>query len=92
MINDQGVIQPQQENDPNFYSEVISWCHQCWQLYKLGHDIDLDEFKRRLNVNEIDYRQFKIDHAEELQGDGLIILLRVLNVLYPEEFTDPDKE
>jgi hypothetical protein len=94
-----GVIQTAEiateESAEQFYREVVSWAHQCWQLHVLGNDIDLTEFKRRMNVDNIDYNQFMIDHAEKLEqnptGDKLY-MLRVMRVLYPETYTDPDQE
>lgn len=64
-------------NDEEFYRETVSWAHQCWQLYKLGNDIDYVEFKRRLDIPNIDYRKFAEDYAEDLdlriQTDKLYI-------------------
>jgi hypothetical protein len=88
-----GVIQ--NENSESFYGEVIGWAHQCWQLHILGNDIDLDEFKRRMNVDDIDYKQFMLDNQEKLDlnesGDKLY-MLRIMHVLYPEEYANPDQE
>jgi hypothetical protein len=94
-----GVIQQAElaaeEFGDRFYSDVIGWAHQCWQLHVLGNDIDLVEFKRRMNIDNIDYNQFMIDYAEKLEqnptGDKLY-MLRIMYVLYPETYTDPDQE
>jgi hypothetical protein len=51
--------------DENFY-KTISWAHQCWQLYKLGNDIDYEEFKRRLDIPNVDFRKFMEDYQELL--------------------------
>lgn len=86
MITEDGVLQVSNTNDENFYSEVVGWCHQCWQLHVLGNDIDLDEFKRRLNVENIDYKQFMIDNEEKLNlnpDTDKLYLQRVVDVLYP---------
>lgn len=89
------VIQPKQEEDNFFYNEVIGWAHQCWQLHVLGNDIDLDEFKRRMNTDNIDYKQFMVDNAGMLEVENdtsKLYMLRIMHVLYPEEYADPDKE
>ena len=93
MITDSGVLV--KEESESFYSEVIGWAHQCWQLYALGNDIDLDEFKRRMNVQEIDYKQFMIDNAEKLDlatETDKLYMLRIMHVLFPEEYSNPDQE
>lgn len=94
-----GVIQKTElaegESVEQFYGEVIGWAHQCWQLHVLGNDIDLTEFKRRMNVDNIDYNQFMVDHAERLEQSltsDKLYMLRVMRVLYPETYTDPDQE
>lgn len=92
-----GVIQSK-DDDTNldmFYSEVIGWSHQCWQLHVLGNDIDLTEFKRRMNVDNINYEQFMQDFADKLDlqpTNDKLYMLRIMHVLYPETYTDPDKE
>jgi hypothetical protein len=84
MITNDGVLLPEVDNNEQFYGEVVGWCHQCWQLYALGNTIDLTEFKRRLNVDNIDYQQFMIDYADKLDlqptGDKLYVQ-RVIDAL-----------
>lgn len=85
MITYDGVIQPNQENIDDFYSEVVGWTHQCWQIYFLENTIDLDEFKRRLNVDNIDYRQFMIDNAERLDTENFkLYIQRVIDLIYTD--------
>ena len=84
MITNDGVIVPELDDTEKYYGEVIGWCHQCWQLYVLGNDIDLNEFKRRLNVEVIDYQQFMIDFADklDLQPDNdKLYVQRVIDAL-----------
>jgi hypothetical protein len=87
MITSDGVIQPINEDDSNrFYGDVIGWCHQCWQLY-VGEAIDLVEYKRRLNVDNIDYRQFMVDYAEQLNqqpDNDKVYVQRVIDSIYTE--------
>lgn len=91
MITDDGVIIV---NDlEKEYDEVIMWAHQCWQL--LYTQIDLAEFKRRMNVSSIDYNKFMADYADKLEQNNdsdKIYMLRVMHVLYPETYPNPDQE
>jgi hypothetical protein len=92
MISDDGVIRSEEFTD-SFYNEVVGWAHQCWQLHVLGNDIDLIEFKRRMNVENIDYQKFMTDFAfklEESPDADKIYMQRVMHVLYPETYTNPD--
>ena len=86
------VIQPKQNDDEMFFDEVVAWCHQCYQRHILENDIDLEEFKRRLNVSDIDYKKFIIDYADQLEAKGKLYVLRVMHILFPDEYNDPDKE
>jgi hypothetical protein len=60
-----------------YYNYTVTWAHQCWQLYKLGNDIDYTEFKSRLDIPNTDYRQFMVTYADRLElnpeGDKLYI-------------------
>lgn len=94
MISHDGVISIDNTENERVYDEVLGWLHQCWQVYSLEKTIDLDEFKRRLNVDNIDYKKFMTDHSDRLNAEsGLekVYVQRVLHVLYPEEYTDPDQ-
>lgn len=89
-----GIIQTKDENQDAelFFSDVIGWCHQCYQRYTFDQDIDLEELKNRLNVSNIDYKQFMVENSEHLEKYGKLYLLRIMHILYPEEYSDPDKE
>lgn len=91
-----GVIQLKDDETTadRFYGDVIGWAHQCWQLHVLGKDIDLDEFKRRMNVDNIDYQQFMTDYSDKLEESpsaDKLYMLRIMHVLFPETYSDPDK-
>lgn len=66
--------------------EYINWCHQCFQLLTIDQSIDLEEFRRLLNVDNIDYRQLMADNQDKLsrlqyENAGLYIQ-RVIDLIY----------
>jgi len=78
------VIQSKDEftTEDQFCNDVVGWAHQCWQLYSLEKTIDVNEFKRRLNVSNINYRQLIVDYADYFDRQGVALYIeRVIEVL-----------
>jgi len=67
--------------------QIISWCHQCYQVLMIDQTIDVEEFARRLNADTVDYRQVLIDYQDMLANwdydTSSLYIQRVIDILYP---------
>jgi hypothetical protein len=77
--------------------QIISWCHQCYQVLMIDQSIDVEEFARRLNADTVDYRQVLVDYNDMLSNwdydTSSLYIQRVIDILYPaptETPTEPE--
>ena len=67
-------------------SKLINNGHQCFQLYAIDQSIDFEEFKRRLDTDNVDYRQVLIDYQDLLQQlepeISTLYIQRIIDLVY----------